>query len=256
MDYVSVANRQFYNRIAHSYDVVDRRRAKGEFGWVEAQISEIASVLRKIFANEPLKFLDAGAGSGLLADLGTQYFDSTVVLDISHEMLLKVEVPGVTLVEADCNALPFADKSLHCIGGFALLHHLLDPRTFFSECARVLKPGGIVFTDHDIERRFVGRFRAPLQCYRFFFDHKHRYLKACPNLTSQDYHLTEFHGDNGVPSAEILAHLKSCGLTADAVHYHWKGMGIFDTLVGRLGIANLLDRPGWSPIFQVVAHKT
>jgi SAM-dependent methyltransferase len=53
--------------------------------------------------------------------------------------------PGAEVdVAASALALPFHDRSTSAILLLNVLHHLPDPRQFFRECSRVLKPGGRV----------------------------------------------------------------------------------------------------------------
>jgi len=54
---------------------------------------------------------------------------------------------GLDVATAACDAteLPFADESFDLVFGHAVLHHLPDLDRAFSEFARVLRPGGIVF---------------------------------------------------------------------------------------------------------------
>jgi SAM-dependent methyltransferase len=44
--------------------------------------------------------------------------------------------------EASADALPFGDATLGALVLFDVLHHLPDPRRFFTEATRVLRPGG------------------------------------------------------------------------------------------------------------------
>jgi SAM-dependent methyltransferase len=53
--------------------------------------------------------------------------------------------PGADVdIAASALDLPFRDRSTSAILLLNVLHHLPDPRAFFRECARVLKPGGRV----------------------------------------------------------------------------------------------------------------
>ena len=45
---------------------------------------------------------------------------------------------------------------------YALLHHLKDPKPTLAEAARVLAPGGMLYTDHDPNRAFW-RFHGALR---------------------------------------------------------------------------------------------
>jgi SAM-dependent methyltransferase len=76
--------------------------------------------------------LEIGSGAGFYRDLrsGVRSLDLRPGAD--------VDVAGSAL------ALPFRSGSTSAILMLNVLHHLPDPREFFRECARVLKPGGRV----------------------------------------------------------------------------------------------------------------
>ena len=70
--------------------------------------------------------------------------------DISPGMLATLEQNAsglglkVSTAEAEAEALPFGDESFDLVFGHAVLHHIPDLRTAFSEFARVLRPGRIL----------------------------------------------------------------------------------------------------------------
>lgn len=76
--------------------------------------------------------LEIGSGGGFYRELRPK----VVSLDLRPGAA--VDVAGSAL------ALPFAHASTSAILLLNVLHHLPDPREFFRECARVLKPGGRV----------------------------------------------------------------------------------------------------------------
>ena len=76
--------------------------------------------------------VEIGAGSGQMKD----FWPELIATDL-------VETPFVDLV-ADGMRLPLADGSLGNLLAIDLLHHLADPRLFFDEATRVLRPGGRV----------------------------------------------------------------------------------------------------------------
>lgn len=74
--------------------------------------------------------IEIGGGSGNLK----QFWPDTISTDL---------VPAPWLdVAADAQALPFADNCIENIVGVDVLHHIAHPRRFFTEAARVLRPGG------------------------------------------------------------------------------------------------------------------
>ncbi len=237
---VQEANLRFYETIAPVYDQIDSRRANDRFGWLDSLLKDLRA---KCSAEEPV-FADLGAGSGLLARHAVEHFPKVIAVDLSPAMLARIRHPRIETREGSCEALPLADASVHCAGLFATLHHLYEPAQAIREAARVLKPGGWLYSDHDIESTFVANFRWPLSVYRALFDHGKRYLAACPSASERDYEMSEFHGDRGVqvePIQECLREFAEVRLS-----YHWEGL---------LPLTPPWRRRGISPLLRILARK-
>ncbi|KKW41769.1 MAG: Methyltransferase type 11 [Candidatus Magasanikbacteria bacterium GW2011_GWA2_56_11] len=91
--------------------------------------------------------LEIGAGSGYdAAELVSGY--SVVLSDVSPETLARLERRLGSLaagyVAADGSRLPFADASFGGVYMVATWHHLPYPGQGLAECARVLRPGGLL----------------------------------------------------------------------------------------------------------------
>jgi len=252
------ANRRFYDQIAPHYEKVDSRRGEKNdrhfLNRVLKELSEVAAARQEKRANE-LSFLDAGAGSGFLSQYAQNFFSDMVLLDISQAMLDRIPLTGVRKVCGDCNHLPFAAASFDVVGAFATLHHLYDPVEFFAEAYRVLRPRGLLYCDHDIERAFIRRFRPALRAYRYFFDHGHAYLKACPQAKESDYFVSEFHGQEGLDGLSLEAAIRACGFRNVTCSYHWEGMGLPSAALRAVGLARPFSRRGWAPLLRIVAEK-
>ena len=80
----------------------------------------------------PGRVLELGSGAGFLKDRLPEI--------ISSDLLT---VPGLDLV-ADARALPLATGSLKAVLMTNVLHHIPDPRAFFTESARCVRPGGVI----------------------------------------------------------------------------------------------------------------
>ncbi len=78
----------------------------------------------------PGKTLEIGAGIGKLKD----HIPHIITLDIA-------KTPWTEMV-ADAQRLPFAGESLGNLVLFDVLHHLPNPKLFFAEAIRTLRPGG------------------------------------------------------------------------------------------------------------------
>jgi ubiquinone/menaquinone biosynthesis C-methylase UbiE len=255
---VTAANRRFYEQIASVYDEVDSRRGgKTEHAWLDRVLAQAAAGLAAGMGRptEALEFLDAGAGSGFLAQAASRYFRRITLLDISKPMLERIELPGARRVQGDCCHLPLGSRSVDFVGAFATLHHLHSPDQLFGEAFRVLRPGGLFYCDHDIEQAFVNRFRLPLKLYRALLDHGHDYLHHCPEASAEDYELSEFHGDAGLSSRTLAQQLRERGFEIVEERVHWEGMGAVARVVEVLGLARVLARPGWAPVVRIIARK-
>lgn len=240
---VREANRKFYETVAGVYEKVDQRRSdERDRQWLR---SVLAGLRAEVTSSSPV-FLDLGAGTAFLAKLARERFSRVIATDLSPAVLAQIHDPQIEKVCAPCEELPFESNSIDVVGAFATLHHLYDPRETFREAFRVLREGGLFYSDHDIEATFVRRFRWPLRAYRFLFDHGHDYLANCPGLTPQDYSLTEFHGENGLDGLALARNLKEIGFRDVQVTYHWHGLLVFTFP---------WCRRGFSPLLRIIARK-
>ena len=256
-DEVAKANQRFYDQIAEVYDEVDRRRGGHiDHSWVDGVKNNILEISAST-KEEPrkLSFLDAASGSGFLAQRARNFFPRMTLLDISQNMLKRIDLPGTLKVCSDTRFIPAKESSFDVIGGFATLHHLKSPKNFFQESFRILRPGGILYTDHDIESQFVNNFRPILRLYRKFFDHGKDYLKYCPESNEQDYFLSEFHGEKGLSGPNLALQLTEAGFQIKEVVYHWEGMGSVASFLRSLGLSGILRRRGLAPIVRLIAVK-
>ncbi|WP_037908141.1 class I SAM-dependent methyltransferase [Actinacidiphila yeochonensis] len=94
--------------------------------------------------------LDVGCGTGLVTERLTRPGLRVVALDASPGMArLAAGRVGPGLVLGDCRRLPFADGSLDAVCAVWLLHLLPDAAAVVAECARVLRPGGVLVATVD-----------------------------------------------------------------------------------------------------------
>ena len=111
--------------------------------------------LREALAGAPgRRLLDVGGGTGNYAAALRDEGWEPVVCDRSPEMLAHAAAKGLDTVEADAQALPFADASFDGLICVSMLHHVDDRSRALAEQRRVLRPGGrgalMLYTREDI----------------------------------------------------------------------------------------------------------
>jgi ubiquinone/menaquinone biosynthesis C-methylase UbiE len=141
------AARRYERRHPEIFNPVEQRRLRES---LEAAIPDAAR-----------QALDVGAGSGNvtrhLAELGLE----VTAADVSPEFLRMLErrfgaeVRTVRLNGVDLDGL--ADASFDVVTAYSVLHHIPDYLAMLDEMARVLRPGGVVYLDHEVNDEFWRR---------------------------------------------------------------------------------------------------
>jgi ubiquinone/menaquinone biosynthesis C-methylase UbiE len=101
--------------------------------------------------------LDAGGGTGRIAQILREYVRQVVVADISMGMLREASTKEHLLqVNTYTENLPFATESFDRVVMVDTLHHVVNHKMTADELWRVLKPGGwIVIEEPDIRTSAV-----------------------------------------------------------------------------------------------------
>lgn len=121
------------------------------------------------------RVLDAGCGSGYGAAELARTASAVVGVDLSQEAVeyaqLHYPLPNLSLLRADCIALPFADGSFDVVVAFEVIEHLQEWLVFLSELRRLIAPGGRAILS------------TPNRCY---------YLDSRGSTGPNPYHTHEF----------------------------------------------------------------
>ncbi|MGA2504857.1 MAG: class I SAM-dependent methyltransferase [Anaerolineales bacterium] len=100
--------------------------------------------------------LDAGGGTGRVAQAMREMVREVVVMDLSRGMLHYAARKGLAATCAPAEHLPFASNAFKRIIMVDALHHVINQREVISEFWRVLAPGGrIVIVEPDIQQLTV-----------------------------------------------------------------------------------------------------
>ncbi len=241
---VTEANRIFYDAVAEDYEKIDGRRNAGLMRWLRSNLEGI----RKISPGGRL--LDIGSGSGLVGRCAEGIFEYRAGIDVSKAIVDANRNSYDFVIEGDLNKLPFESESFDVITCFAVLHHLHGFESLVSEVSRVLKPGGVFYADHDMDKKFSENFYLPLAIYRRLKNAKGQYGKIAGKAAYDTYDYAEWQAD-GIKSGEIVKLFREKGFSV-SVKYHWYGLSFFTDIV----FSKMPYPRGFAPVFSIQAVKT
>ena len=143
------------------------KRAKqyNKTNWVKNN-SFIDAFIGMIPNNHYPNILEVGIGTGAVAEKVSERIGPLTGIDISQEMIHRINHDGITPIVANAHNLPFEDGSFELIYMRNVIHYIDDPKKVFSEIYRCLKPGGqflfsqVVPPDDSISKEYdwlVGR---------------------------------------------------------------------------------------------------
>ncbi len=96
--------------------------------------------------SRPLRILEIGCGPGALAGALLRWYPNAVITAIDRDSAFidfaREQEKGITFLEGDATALPFADNTFDVTISNTVAEHI-EPERFYGEQLRVLKPGGI-----------------------------------------------------------------------------------------------------------------
>lgn len=90
--------------------------------------------------------LEAGCGEGYGAALIAEVARSVIGLDYDESAVAHVRAryPRVDMRHGNLAQLPLPDRAVDVVVNFQVIEHLWDQGQFVAECARVLRPGGVL----------------------------------------------------------------------------------------------------------------
>ena len=96
--------------------------------------------------DRPLNILEIGCGPGVLAGAIKRWYPNATVTGIDRDTefisFAKKHYPDIEFIEGDATSLPFGDSTFDAVISNTVAEHI-EPTSFYSEQARVLKEDGI-----------------------------------------------------------------------------------------------------------------
>lgn len=122
---------------------------------------KVRKILERLVGNQSWvgegKAVDFGCGTGFLIHLMRDLFAEVHGVDITPEMMKQVDLSSgnVFLHQVRAEHTPFQDNTFHFATAYSFLDHLSDLPVFLEEVYRVLKPGGVFYSDLNPNRDFI-----------------------------------------------------------------------------------------------------
>jgi SAM-dependent methyltransferase len=108
--------------------------------------------------------LEAGCGEGYGADLIAGVASRVLGVDYDEPTVAHVRAryPRVEVRHANLAALPLPDAAVDVVVNFQVIEHLWDQPQFVAECARVLRPAGLLMVATPNRETFSGGRDTPI----------------------------------------------------------------------------------------------
>ena len=144
-------NRRAHDHIADQYD---QKHSEIYNTFEQARLEQVLEeVITRMEVPEP-HILDVGAGTGNISIKLIKRNCYVTALDVSNaslEVLRSKVGPDARLetVRLDGQKLPFPDSTFDAVTSYSVLHHIPDYLGSIREMIRILRPGGLIYIDHE-----------------------------------------------------------------------------------------------------------
>jgi SAM-dependent methyltransferase len=197
-------------------------------------------MIEQVLNRKHNRVMDIGGGSGLLITALSEIAEQSVILDIESCELHDIgrNNPKVCGLCANVEiGLPFKNDYFDVIIASELLEHLNHPRSFFSECHRVLKKGGtlIITTPNSDNLTYKLFHRLPASISHPLARKAGVDLKLHPELMGQNTQIADdphLHKVEGYTRTQLVDFGKSHRLTT--IYYKNFGLPVPDKLFSRV----------------------
>ncbi len=223
------ANIKYHTSLAATYNQ-DQPHFKAEnIARVDAILADLAA---KTGGNS---LLDLGCGTGFIINIAKKYFKRVVGVDITPAMLSQVERANgqIEIFEANTENMAFLDSnSFDVCTGYSFLHHLYDFGPTLKEVYRVLRPGGVLYSDQD-PNSYYYRLIDEIKNYDELPSNLKREIQYVINsfdeavrgkdITVNDVDMAEYHdiSKGGMDASLLITLLHEIGFKTANCRYEW-----------------------------------
>ncbi len=124
-------------------------------------IEKVKGILERVTKNLPssptAKAIDFGCGTGFMIHLMKDRFAEVHGVDITLDMMKHVDLSSgnIYLHESLAENTPFTNDSFDFATAYSFMDHLFDYKDFLKEAYRVIKAGGVFYSDLNPNRDFI-----------------------------------------------------------------------------------------------------
>lgn len=190
------ANIKYHDGVAEKYD---KKIIRGNF-------RRVIPIFRNFGGG---RFLDMGCGTGQILKIAKRYFKEVHGIDCSPEMIKLSKKITSNVILGDISKTPFKKEYFDFVNCFSVFHHCYIQKPIIKEAYRLLKKGGVFYSDNDPNKKFYKLFKWWLIIRRFF--------KKKDELRD----LAEYHQKNGLDPEGIKKEFKKAGFELVAIEYHY-----------------------------------
>ncbi len=224
------ANIQLHSAIADKYKETEPHYKAENI----LRVRNILSNLHKRTNGNSL--LDVGCGMGFIIDIAKHYFPVVRGVDVTQVMLDRIdtthETHDIQVQLAESDHLPFTDNYFDVCTAYAVLHHLDSLEPTFKEIHRILKKGGVFYSDLDPNFYFWEAISSlvPNSEYSEIVKreidavlNKDKELEAQFGIDRNIIRLAEHlkHDENGFKEEYLRERLHDAGFTKVDIKYEW-----------------------------------
>lgn len=141
-----LANAGEYNKSPHFYP---------------ENLEKVNRIVKRVTENLPTsataKAIDFGCGTGFMIHIMKDRFAEIHGVDITQDMMKHVDLSAgnIFLHESLAENTPFGNDTFDFATGYSFMDHLFDYQDFLREAYRVLKTGGVFYSDLNPNRDFI-----------------------------------------------------------------------------------------------------
>ena len=181
--------------------------------------------------------VDMGCGTGFVTNLAAAIFEKVYGVDVSPHMLALVNTHDgkVNTVPATTDNVPIESGIANVATSNSFLHHLFDYESTLREAYRLLKDGGVFYSEEDPNRLFWDHIKEIGQDSTKYSDIVKREIE---NVKLEEFEMSQFSDDKGL--FEVLATSEYQKMIKGGM-----SMDVLTDVLTKIGFSKVKVEPYW-----------